>query len=433
MELARKEYLQKLIRKKDNGRIKIITGIRRCGKSYLLFELFTKFLKENGIQDDQIIGIALDELQNARYRDPFELDRYVRDQMTDRNKRYYILIDEIQFVVEVQNPYVKDPDSKIGFVDVVLGLMKLKNADVYVTGSNSKMLSTDILTQFRDRGDEIRVFPLSFSEFYEAYEGDKHLAWRDYCTYGGMPVVLTLDYHEEKSQYLRDLFERTYLKDVVERHKIQNDLGVLDDLINIVASSTGSLTNSTKLSNTFDSEKHIKISSATIDRYLGYFSEAFLISKAERFDVKGKKYLKTPVKYYFADIGLRNARLRFRQQEESHIMENVLYCDLIRRGFDVDVGTVEYNFKNRDGKSARTQLEVDFVINRGNQRYYIQSALSIDDHEKREQETRSLVRIPDSFRKMVVVGSNINPWKDENGISYIGVEQFLLDEKAIDF
>ena len=432
MELERKEYLQKLIEKKDNGRVKIVTGIRRCGKSYLLFELYTRYLQEQGIADDQIIGIALDELPNAKYRNPVELDRYIRDQIKDKKKRYYILIDEIQFVSEIQNPYVDDPQAKINFIDVVLGIMKIKNADVYVTGSNSKMLSSDILTQFRDRGDEIRVYPLSFAEFYEFYGGDKHDAWVDYCTYGGMPVTLTLPTHEQKSRYLKDLFTRTYLKDVVERHSIQNDTGVLEDLLNIVASGIGSLTNPLKLSNTFDSEKHLKISPATIEKYLGYFSEAFLISKAARYDVKGKKYMKTPAKYYFTDVGLRNARLGFRQQEETHIMENVLYCDLLRRGFDVDVGVVEYNYKKEDGKSARLQLEIDFVVNRGSQRYYIQSALSVSDPDKREQEINSLKRVPDSFKKIVVVGNRINPWKDDNGILYLGIEQFLLDEKIID-
>ncbi|MBO7700083.1 MAG: ATP-binding protein [Eubacteriaceae bacterium] len=432
MELERKEYLQKLIDKKDNGRVKIVTGIRRCGKSYLLFELYTKYLQKQGVEEDQIIGVALDELPNAQYRDPFALDKYIRARITDKEKRYYILIDEIQFVSEIRNPYVDDPNAKINFIDVVIGLMKIKNADVYVTGSNSKMLSSDILTQFRDRGDEIRVYPLSFAEFYAAYQGDKYNAWTDYCTYGGMPVTLTLASHEQKSQYLRDLFTRTYLRDVVERHSIQNDTEVLEDLLNIIASSIGSLTNPTKLSNTFASERHLKISSATIDRYLSYFSEAFLISKAERYDIKGKQYIHTPVKYYFTDVGLRNARLGFRQQEENHIMENVLYCDLLRRGYDVDVGVVEHNYKKADGKSARVQLEIDFVINRGNQRYYIQSALSISDPEKHAQEIGSLIKVPDSFRKIVVVGNKINPWKDENGILYIGIEQFLLDEKAID-
>lgn len=432
MEVERKEYLQKLIDKKDNGRIKIVTGIRRCGKSYLLFELYTRYLKEQGVEEDQIIAIALDELSNAKYRDPFELDKFIRDQITDKQKRYYILIDEIQFVSEIRNPYVDDPLAKISFIDVVLGLMKIKNADVYVTGSNSKMLSTDILTQFRDRGDEIRVYPLSYAEFYAAYQGDKHDAWVDYYTYGGMPVTLTLSSHEQKSQYLRDLFTGTYLKDVIERHSVQNNTEIIEDLMDITASAIGSLTNPTKLSNTFASEKHIKISSATIDKYLGYFEEAFLISKAKRYDVKGKKYIRTPNKFYYTDVGLRNARLGFRQQEETHIMENVLYCDLRRRGYDVDVGMVEYNFRKDDGKSARTQLEIDFVVNRGNQRYYIQSAMSIADPEKRNQEINSLIRIPDSFKKIVVVGNKINPWKDDNGILYIGIEQFLLDDKAID-
>ena len=432
MELQRKEYIQKLIEKKDNGRVKIVTGIRRCGKSYLLFELYTRYLQENGVKGEQIIGLALDELPNMKYRNPIELDQYIRSKITDNQKRYYILIDEIQFVSEIQNPYLDDPTAKVNFIDVVLGLMKIKNADVYVTGSNSKMLSSDVLTQFRDRGDEIRVYPLSFAEFYEAYDGDKHDAWIDYYTYGGMPVTMTLPTHEQKSQYLRDLFTRTYLKDVVERHAIQNDTEVLDDLLNIVASAIGSLTNPTKLANTFASEKQLKISSATIDKYLGYFAEAFLISRAERYDVKGKKYIKTPSKYYFTDVGLRNAKLGFRQQEETHIMENVLYCDLLRRGCDVDVGVVEYNYRKEDGKSARTQLEIDFVVNRGNERYYIQSALSIADPEKHKKEINPLTKIPDSFRKIVVVGNRINPWKDENGILYIGIEQFLLDEKAID-
>ncbi|MCR5089016.1 MAG: ATP-binding protein [Oscillospiraceae bacterium] len=431
MELQRTKYLEKLIRKMNNGRVKIVTGIRRCGKSYLLFELFTKYLREHGVEDEQIIGLALDEMSNARYRNPFELDKYIRERIADKTKRYYILIDEIQFVSVIQNPYVDDPSAKLSFIDVVLGLMKLPNADVYVTGSNSKMLSSDVLTQFRDRGDEIRVFPLSYAEFHEAYQGDKHNAWMDYQTYGGMPVVLTLSSHEEKSQYLRDLFTRTYLRDVVERNSIQNDTEILEDLLNVVASSIGSLTNPAKIANTFDSEKHLKISSATIDKYLGYFTDAFLISRAARYDVKGRKYIRTPSKYYYTDVGLRNARLGFRQQEETQMMENVLYCDLVRRGFDVDVGTVEHNYRREDGKSARAQLEIDFVVNRGSQRYYIQSALTVAEPEKRMQEIQSLIKVPDSFRKIVVTGSRINPWKDENGILYIGIEQFLLDENAI--
>lgn len=432
MEFAREQYLRKLVSKKDNGRVKIVTGIRRCGKSYLLFELYTKYLRKNGVGADQIISLALDELPNAKYRNPVELDKYIREHITDKTKRYYVLIDEIQFVSEIQNPHIEDPKAKLTFVDVILGLIRIRNADIYVTGSNSKMLSTDILTQFRDRGDEIRVYPLSFAEFYEVYDGDKQKSWLDYYTYGGMPVTLSLSSHEEKSRYLQDLVTRTYLKDVLERHFIQNDQAVLADLLNITASAIGSLTNPLKLSNTFNSEKRIRISSNTIDKYLGYFIEAFLISKAARYDVKGKKYIQTPLKYYFTDVGLRNAWLGFRQQEETHIMENVLYCDLLRRGFDVDVGVVEHNIKTETGKSIRKQLEVDFVVNRGNRRYYIQSALTVADPEKKKQEIAPLVRIQDSFSKMVVVRDHIKPWRDENGILFIGIEQFLLDESAVD-
>lgn len=432
MELARKEYLRKLINKMDNGRVKIITGIRRCGKSYLLFELFTKYLKENGIAQNQIIGLALDELQNAKYRNPIELDKYIREKITDESKRYYILIDEIQFVSEIQNPYVDAENAKLTFVDVVLGLIKIKNADVYITGSNSKMLSSDILTQFRDRGDEIRVFPLSFAEFYEVYKGNERNAWLDYYTYGGMPVVLSLSSHEEKSQYLRDLFTLTYLKDVIERNSVQNEAETLETLVNTVASAIGSLTNPSKLSNTFASEKHININSTTLDKYLNYFSDAFLMSKVQRYDVKGRKYIHTPVKYYFTDVGIRNARLGFRQQEESHIMENILYCDLIRRGYDVDVGVVEKHIVTDDGKKVRKKLEVDFVVNRGSRRYYIQSALSVADPEKQKQEIASLIQIPDSFKKIIVVRDYIKPRQDENGISYIGIEQFLLDDNALE-
>lgn len=432
MRIERNQYLQAIIKKKNNGRVKIISGIRRCGKSYLLFELYTQYLKENGVLDDEIIRISLDELANIKYRNPIELDKYIREKITNKNKRYYVIIDEIQFVSSIQNPYLDEKSDRITFVDVVLGLIKIKNADIYITGSNSKMLSSDILTQFRDRGDEIRVYPLSFAEFYNAYEGDKRAAWLDYCTYGGMPIILSLESHEEKSKYLRDLFSRTYLKDILERNNIQNDKPVLEYLINIVASAIGSLTNPTKLSNTFESEKKIKINSATINRYLEYFIDAFMLYKAERYDVKGKKYLQTPLKYYFTDVGIRNARLGFRQQEETHIMENILYCDLLRRGFDVDVGVIEQNIKTPEGKKIRKQLEVDFVVNRGLKRYYIQSALSVADIDKREQEIASLVRIPDSFSKIVVVRDYIKPWRDENGILYIGLEQFLLDEQAID-
>jgi len=293
------------------------------------------------------------------------------------------------------------------------------------------MLSSDIVTQFRDRGDEIRVNPLSFAEVYEQYQGDKRGVWRDYYTYGGMPVVWTLKSHEEKSRYLRDLFNRTYIKDVLERHQVNNDTDVLEILLNVLASGVGSLTNPSRLSNTFASERQIKIAPDTIDKYIGFFMEAFLIRKAERYDVKGRKYIKTPVKYYYSDPGLRNARLSFRQLEETHLMENVLYNDLVRRGFDVDVGVIEQNLRNDSGKNIRRQLEVDFVVNRGDERCYIQSALSIDDPDKKEQEIASLIRIPDSFKKIVVVKDYVKPWRDENGIQYVGVEDFLLDEGLI--
>ena len=427
----REQYLNKIISKKDNGRIKIITGLRRSGKSVLLFQLYRDWLIREGIHEDHIIALALDIWENAKYRNPIELDKYVRDRMVADGEKYYIFIDEIQFVAEIQNPYVDNPDAKISFIDVVLGFMQMKNADVYVTGSNSRMLSSDILTQFRDRGDEIRVYPLSFAEFYREYKGDKRGAWQDYYTYGGMPFVTSLETHEEKSRYLKDLFDRTYIKDVLERHEIKNDAAVLSILLDILASGIGSLTNPTKLSNTFKSERQIAIGSETIEKYIGYFEEAFLIEKAVRYDIKGRKYIGTPAKYYYTDLGLRNARLGFRQLEETHIMENVLYNDLIRRGMDVDIGVVEYNTKDSAGKKIRKQLEVDFVVNKGEKRFYIQSALSIADPEKKEQEIASLKRIPDSFSKIVVVRDYLKPWQDENGIVYLGIEQFLLNEDIL--
>lgn len=427
----REQYLNKIISKKDNGRIKIITGLRRSGKSVLLFQLYRDWLIREGIHEDHIIALALDIWENAKYRNPIELDKYVRDRMVADGEKYYIFIDEIQFVAEIQNPYVDNLDAKISFIDVVLGFMQMKNADVYVTGSNSRMLSSDILTQFRDRGDEIRVYPLSFAEFYREYKGDKRGAWQDYYTYGGMPFVTSLETHEEKSRYLKDLFDRTYIKDVLERHEIKNDAAVLSILLDILASGIGSLTNPTRLSNTFKSERQIAIGSETIEKYIGYFEEAFLIEKAVRYDIKGRKYIGTPAKYYYTDLGLRNARLGFRQLEETHIMENVLYNDLIRRGMDVDIGVVEYNTKDSAGKKIRKQLEVDFVVNKGEKRFYIQSALSIADPEKKEQEIASLKRIPDSFSKIVVVRDYLNPWQDENGIVYLGIEQFLLNEDIL--
>lgn len=432
MIIKRDRYLNKLITKKDNGFIKVITGIRRCGKSFLLFELYHTYLNSAGIPDENIIELALDEVMNARYRNPLELDRYIREQVSDKKKRYYVFIDEIQKVSEIQNPYVDDSNAKIGFVDVLLGLMKIKNVDLYVTGSNSRMLSSDILTEFKDRGDEIRVNPLTYSEFYAAFEGEKRYAWREYYTYGGMPLVLSKKTHEEKSKYLKDLFTKTYLSDVLEHNHISNEELVLEDLLNIVSSSVGSLTNPTKLSNTFRSVKQMSIGPATIAKYLDYFIDAFILYKAFRYDIKGKRYIETPLKYYFTDVGLRNARLNFRQQEENHIMENIIYNELMAREFDVDVGVVEYNRTDENGKKVRVQLEIDFVANKGSKRYYIQSALSVADEEKRKQEINSLIRVSDSFKKIVVVKDDVIPWYDEEGILYLGIEQFLLEEQAID-
>ncbi|MGN0738779.1 MAG: ATP-binding protein [Treponema sp.] len=426
--IERPRYLEKLISKKENGLIKIITGNRRCGKSYLLFTIYHQYLIKNGLEENQIVELALDETANAKYRNPIELDNYIRSKVCDTSKQYYVFLDEIQKVEEIQNPYVPNPDAKITFVDTVLGLMKLPNADIYITGSNSKMLSSDIVTEFRDRGDEVRVYPLSFSEFYSAYSGDKSKAWREYYTYGGMPLAVRKKTSDEKSKYLKDLFTGTYIKDVLERHKIIKETSDLEELLNVISSSIGSLTNPLNLANTFNSVKHKKISANTIGTYLDYFKDAFLIDSAIRYNVKGRKYISTPLKYYFVDVGLRNARLNFRQQEENHIMENVIFNELKIRGFDVDVGVVEHNIKDADGKSKRVYLEIDFIANMGDKRFYIQSAFNIDDEVKKQQEINSLCRINDSFKKFVVVKDDIEPWQDEKGIQYIGIKQFLLEE-----
>lgn len=428
MVIERKQYLDKLIKKKNNGKIKIITGIRRCGKSYLLFQLYKNYLMENGVNEKQIIEMALDDIENIQYRDPFALNEYIKNKIID-DKKYYVFIDEIQFSKSVKNPYIDDKDEKITFVDTLLSLMKRKNIDIYVTGSNSKMLSKDILTQFRDRGDEIHVYPLSFSELYNCYD-DKDRAWEDFVVCGGMPFVLGLDTFEEKSKYLKGLFEETYIRDIVDRNKIKNSDEVLEVLLDFISSTVGSLTNPLKLSNRYLSEKKIKISNNTISKYLTYFEEAYIIYAAKRYDVKGSRYFSTPLKYYFADIGLKNARLNFRQVEETHIMENIIYNDLIRREFNVDVGVVEY-FHDVKGKTTRTQLEVDFVVNRGNLRYYIQSAFAINSEEKKEQERNSLKRIDDSFRKIIIVRDNIIPRYDEYGIYYIGIRDFLLADDLL--
>ena len=428
MNIIRRDYyLNQLIEKLDNGRVKVITGIRRCGKSVLLFDIYGEYLKAQGVTEEQLVILKFDVAKNARYRNPMELDKYLRDQITDSAKQYYIMLDEIQEVSSIPNPWLDDKDATIGFVDVLLGLLDIRNVDVYVTGSNSKMLSTDVMTEFKDRGDEIHVNPLMYQEFYSAYQGDKNRAWQEFVTYGGLPRIMFLKSDKEKSLYLQDLIRKTYLTDVIERNHILKDISVLDDLLNIMASSIGSLTNPKKLENTFASVKQKKIDDATINIYLGYFAEAYLLRRVEQYDIKGRKYINTPQKYYLTDVGLRNAQLNFRQQEETHLMENVIYNELCIRGFNVDVGIVEYNYKDRQGKSKRTKLEIDFVVNRGNRRCYIQSAFAIPDEEKRLQETNSLRRINDSYRKIVVVRNHIVPWYDEDGIYYIGLEDFCLD------
>ncbi len=429
--IERKRYLDKLISKKENGLVKVITGIRRCGKSYLLFNIYRDYLLSQGVEEERIICLALDDDENIRYRNPLELGKYIRSLTADDSKTYYVFLDEIQKVVTVQNPYIEGVEDKIGFVDVVLGLMKRENIDVYVTGSNSKMLSSDILTEFRGRGDEIRVNPLSFAEFYNAYEGEKRDAWQEYYTYGGLPLVLTKKSYEEKAKYLKALFDTIYISDIMDRNKLAYEKSVLDDILNIVSSAVGSLTNANKISNTFKSTKQMNVGAPTVNRYLDYFTDAFLLYKAERYDVKGRRYIGSPLKYYFSDVGLRNARLNFRQQEENHIMENIIYNELCLRDFNVDVGVVEYCCKDEERKSKRVQLEIDFVANKGSKRYYIQSALTVSDPEKREQEINSLKRVGDSFKKIVVVKDNVIPWYDDDGIFYIGIERFLLDENAI--
>ncbi len=415
IQITRDFYLQQLVNGKQNGLIKIITGIRRCGKSYLLFKLFRQYLLRSGIDDQHIIQVALDNIENEHLREPLALYRHIKSCMPD-NDLYYILLDEVQLVPR--------------FEEVLNSLLRIDNADVYVTGSNSKFLSSDIITEFRGRGDEIRLYPLSFSEYCEGSGQSPRDAWKDYYTYGGLPHVLSLETEKKKFDYLSNLVESVYLNDILERHNIKNK-SEFKDLVCIVASSIGSPVNPTKLSNTFKSVKKVSINSATIDRYLDFMEDAFLVEKAERYDVKGKKYIGSLAKYYFSDLGLRNAILGLRQQEETHIMENIIYNELRRRGCKVDVGTVEHRFVDSDSKWQRRQLEVDFVVNEGNQRYYIQSALALPDEEKRKQETGSLLRINDSFKKIIIVRDDIKPWRDENGILTIGLIDFLMDMNSL--
>ncbi|WP_341488298.1 ATP-binding protein [Mesomycoplasma ovipneumoniae] len=430
MIIKRDFYLNQIIDKKENDRIKIITGIRRCGKSYLLFNLYRDYLLSSGIKENQIITIALDQIDNIEYRNPFRLNEYIKKKTKNINKMYYIFIDEIQLSENVSNPYIESNEKNITFVDVLLSLMKHSNLDIYITGSNSKMLSSDLLTQFRDRGDQVHVNPLSFAEVYELFD-DKSEAFEHYFVYGGMPHIYKLQNDEQKSHYLKQLFKQTYIKDILERNKIHNEQQILEILLDFTSSNIGSLTNPSKLANRFLSEKQIHISSNTIFKYLKFFEESYIIQCAYRYDVKGSKYFSTPLKYYFSDIGLRNARLNFRQIENSHIMENIIYNDLLRRGYNIDIGVVEHEFKNGSTRK-KIQLEIDFVINKGHKRYYIQSAFNIDNLEKKEQEITSLKKINDSFKKIVIVRNKIIPKHDENGILYIGLEDFLLNESIID-
>ncbi|MBE5754081.1 MAG: ATP-binding protein [Clostridiales bacterium] len=415
MEIKRDAYLRKLIDRQHNGLVKVITGIRRCGKSYLLFELFYKYLKEQGVDDSHIIKLALDDRKNKKYRNPDELCDYVHEQIID-DKPYYILLDEVQFVDE--------------FEDVLNSFLHIKNADTYVTGSNAKFLSKDIITEFRGRGDEIHVSPLSFKEFYSVYDGSKEEAWKQYCLYGGLPKILEYKTDEDKVAYLKNIFEETYLTDIKERHKIRND-AELAELLDILSSSIGSLTNPKKLSDTFKSVKQVSLHPDTINNYLKYLVDSYLIAQSKRYDIKGKKYINTPSKYYFTDMGLRNARLNFRQYEETHIMENVIYNELKIMGFNLDVGVVEYS-KAVDGKSVRVQAEVDFVCNKADKRYYIQSAFSIPDREKMLQEQNSLTRINDSFKKIIIVKDAIKTHYNDDGVLILNLFDFLLEENSLE-
>ncbi len=410
-EIKREKYLSSLLDKQDNGLIKIITGLRRCGKSYLLDPLFKERLLNNGVKENHIIKLDLDERKNRQYLDPDQLDDYVRNCIVD-DEKYYLLLDEVQ--------NVKD------FESVLNGFLHIRNLDVYVTGSNSRFLSSDIITEFRGRGDEIRVYPLSFSEYMEAYDGTEEEALEQYTTFGGLPRILSFKSEFEKSNYLKQLFEKTYLSDIIERNNLQR-VDVLDTIINILASSIGSLTNPNKLAKAFESNGIKGISTNTITAYISFLQDAFLIEKSERYDVKGKKYIQTPYKFYFSDIGLRNCRLNFRQQEETHIMENIIYNELLYRGYHVDVGIVE----TRKG-DERKQVEVDFVCNQFNKRYYIQSVFSLSTREKTIQEERPLLNIPDNFKKIIVVKDDIKPWITEEGISVIGLKEFLLNPKSLD-
>ena len=417
MEIERNGYLQQLILRKDNGMIKVITGIRRCGKSFLLFQIFKKYLLQNGVDEGHVIEIALDGIENEELRDPKICYQYVKTAVKD-DERYYLLLDEIQFMPR--------------FEEVLNSLLRISNIDIYVTGSNSRFLSSDIVTEFRGRGDEIRVYPLSFAEFYSACDGEYEDVWNDYMIYGGLPQVAGFHTEHQKAEYLKNIFTNVYLKDVVERNGIQS-MDDLNTLVDILASVIGAPTNPTRISNTFASERQISYTNKTISKHIDYLEEAFLISKSNRYDIKGRKYVGANLKYYFTDVGLRNARLNFRQQEPTHIMENIVYNELLIRGYNVDTGIVDMYGKNKEGKRIRRQLEVDFVVNQGSQRYYIQAAYDMTSKEKQSQEFRSLRNIPDSFKKIVIVGGTTKPWRNEEGFVIMGMKYFLLNPDSLEF
>lgn len=425
--IKRDEYLKRIIDRKENGLIKVITGIRRCGKSFLLFNLFYDYLIQSGVKEEQIIRIALDDNTFEKYRDSDELSKYIRGKIVNSDM-YYILIDEVQYAITKDE--LKNPEN-IGLYNVLNGLMRLRNVDIYVTGSNSKMLTKDVLTAFRGRGDEIKIYPISFKEFYSLEGGDKSDAYEEYALYGGMPLVLSKKNDVEKMRYLQNLFTEVYFKDIEERYDIEMP-DVLSELTDDLCSSVGSLTNASKIAKTLQSVKNIKVSSTTISRYLNYLIESFLFSNAKRYDVKGKKYFEYPSKYYCTDIGLRNARLNFRQQEETHIMENIIYNELLCREYSVDVGVVEIVETNA-GERTKKQCEIDFVVNKGSKKYYIQSALNVSDASKLETELRPLKNTKDFFKKIIVSKTSMRHWTDDDGILHIGLYEFLLNENSLDF
>ena len=428
MVIRRDRYLERLISKQNNGMIKVITGIRRSGKSYLLFNLFYDHLLASGNPEDNIICIALDDVENEAYRDPYRLYSYIKERVQDNREQYYVLIDEAQYAISKEE--MKNPDEPIRLYGVLNSLLRKSNVDVYITGSNSKFLSSDVMTEFRGRGDEIHISPLSFSEFYPASGQEKSDAWRDYLYYGGLPHILAESGGEAKSRYLEKLNKEIYLRDMCERYGIRDEESMLI-LMKVIASAIGSLSNPQKISDTFRSSGNKVITMPTISNYLKYLQESFVVEKAERYDIKGRKNISTPSKYYYSDLGLRNALLNFRQFEETHLMENAIYNELIYRGYSVDVGVVETRV-DEGGKKVRKQLAVDFVVNQFNKRYYIQSAFLISDREKFEQEQAPLVKIPDSFKKIVVVGNNTPIWRNEEGITFMGIYDFLLNENSLD-